>query len=132
MDIVDQTLKLWRSTPFQWGQSDCMLSIGDYIASIGGKDGTSMFRGLYETERQAKAHMHHFGGVAGLVALTGIPEVYGSPERGDVVALGTGDPDVPEVGAICTGDMVAARLERGVVEVVIRLVEIKGVWRWAA
>lgn len=128
-DAVDETLKIWRSTPFVWGDSDCMLSIGDYIARIGGEDGTGLFRGKYETQEQALAHMHHFGGVGGLVALAGAVPVDGPPERGDIVALPTGDCDDPQIGGICTGDMVAVRLERGVVEVLVRLIKIEGVFR---
>lgn len=132
MDIVDLTLKLWRSTPFEWGMTDCMLSVGDYVAQRGGKDVTTMFRGLYDSEAQAMAHMYHFGGVGGMARLAGLQEIDGPPERGDIVALATADPGDPQVGAICTGDMVAGRLERGVVEVLTRLVKIEGVWRCPA
>jgi len=124
-DHVDATLKLWRSTPFQYGDSDCMLSIGDYLASRDVLDVTGRFRGTYDDEAGALAHVAACGGVCGLINLTGLAHTDG-PARGDVVCLFTGE---FEVGAICTGDMIAARLERGVIEVDMRLVTIVQSWK---
>ena len=111
--MIEQTLSLWRSTCFIWGESDCMLSIGDYIARCGGLDVTGRFRGRYGDEVGARRFLEQFGGPAGLIGLTGIPET-DDPKRGDVVVLDTG---YCKVGALCIGDRVAARLERGVIEV---------------
>jgi hypothetical protein len=124
-DHVDALLKLWRSTVFDWGDTDCMLSVGDYIASRGGQDVTGLFRGTYADEAGALAHVAAYGGVCGLVDLTGLPRI-ASPARGDVVCLFTGE---IEVGAVCTGIGIAARLERGVVEVDMRLVKIVQSWK---
>lgn len=126
MDAVEQTLKIWRSLPFEWGNQDCMLSVGDYIARRGGLDVSSGFRGTYWTELAAKSHMDAYGGAAGLIDLTGIQRIEGSPQRGDVVVVALeGD----AIGGICTGDMVALRLLRGVGEVSLRFVQLQGVWR---
>lgn len=127
IDQVDRTLAYWRSRPFAWGQTDCMLSIGDYLASCGAQDVTGLFRGLYSTEAEALAHMVAHGGVRGLVELTGAVAVpTDAVARGDVVALDTGE---VEVGALCTGSGIAARLHRGIVEVDRRLVRLAGAWR---
>ena len=88
-----------------------------------------MFRGTYTNVIGAMRHMRQFGGVAGLVEMTGIERVEGPPQRGDVVALITPDCEGGEVGAICTGDMIAARQSRGVVEVQTGMVRWSGVWR---
>lgn len=125
MDHVDATLKLWRSTPFEWGERDCMLSIGDYIASRGGLDVTGLFRGTYDTQAGAMAHVEAYGGLAGLIDLTGLPRT-DDPQRGDVVILDTG---YKQVGALCTGDGIAARLERGVIEVSVDFVDIVEAWK---
>lgn len=126
IDIVDHTLRLWRSTPFIWGDSDCMLSIGDYVALRGAVDVTARFRGTYADEAGALAHMDACGGMAGFAAQAGLTPV-AAPCRGDVVALAPGG-DERHVGALCTGDGIAARLERGVIEVNARLVRILGAW----
>lgn len=125
MDHVDHTLRLWRSTAFMWGDSDCMLSIGDYIARRGGLDVTSFFRGTYDSEAGALAHVESQGGLEAMVDLTGLPHT-DDPQRGDVVILDTG---FNQVGAICTGDSVAARLERGVVEVSMNFVNLTQAWK---
>lgn len=125
MDHVDHTLKLWRSTPFEWGQRDCMLSIGDYIASRGGLDVTGYFRGTYSTQAGAMAHVEGHGGLTALIDLTGLFHT-DDPQRGDVVILDTG---FKQVGALCTGDGIAARLERGIAEVNIEFVNIIQAWK---
>lgn len=126
IDPVDQTLRRWRTVPFDYGDHDCMLSIGDYITLRGGADVTTRFRGTYDTEDEARALMIAHGGAAGLIDLTGISRIEGEPERGDVAAVQVGN-DV--IGGICTGGMVAMRLVRGVGEVALRFVQLKGVWR---
>lgn len=126
-DIIDSTLYLWRSTPFVWGEADCLLSVGDYIAARGGYDVTGLFRGTYGDEAGAMAYVGRYGGVEGLIDLAGVPRVPDDREavRGDVVALDTGG---VIVGALCTGPGIAARLERGVIEVDRRFVRIAGAW----
>jgi hypothetical protein len=126
IDIVDETLQAWRSGALIYGESDCMLSIGDYIARRGGKDVTGDFRGRYDTRAGALAQMAAWGGAAGLINATGIERIDGAPKRGDVVTVQC---EGESIGAICTGDAIAARLERGMVEVGLRFVRIEGVWR---
>jgi hypothetical protein len=126
MDLVDQTLQEWRAGEFVYGQTDCMLSIGRYLAAAGARDSVPFFVGQYDDHRGALAMMASHGGVAGLIAATGAILVEGEPQRGDVIELAHGD---DTVGALCTGGMVAVRLDRGVVEVALRLVKWRGVWR---
>lgn len=123
-DHVDDALKLWRSTPFEWGQRDCMLSIGDYIASRGGQDVATGFRGTYDTEAGALAHVASCGGCVGLVDMTGLPHT-DAPKRGDALVIFTGE---TEVGALCTGDGAAMRLERGTIELPLRFLKIVQGW----
>lgn len=127
MVLLDQTLKQWRASGFVWGASDCLLSIGDYIAARDGlwnvADG---FRGTYSTEGGAAAHIASYGGVAGIIDLCGLRPINPNDAvRGDVVVLDTG---TAPVGALCTGAGIAARLERGVVEVNRRLVRLTHAW----
>lgn len=133
IDIVDDTLRLWRSSPFVWGgvlphragHGDCMLSIGEYIAARGGRDVTGMFRGQYGDEAGALAQMALHGGATGLVDMTGLNRT-ADPARGDVVVIDTGTETL--IGALCTGSAIAARLERGVIEVHRRFVTVVQAW----
>lgn len=120
-DLVDQTLRLWRRGGHVWGQSDCMLSIGDYIAAAGHRDVSSRFRGTYDDEAGALAHIAANGGCDGLIDLTGIPRTV-EPQRGDVAVL-------MGIGSLFTGDTYALRLERGVVEVNARFARPLAHWR---
>jgi len=122
---LDETLSLWRSTPFLYGQSDCMLSVGDYLASRGAVDVTSLFKGRYDTEDGAIVQMAAYGGACGLVDMTGVERTT-EPVRGDVVVIQLGD---VQIGALHTGNGVAARLERGTVEVSTRFVQIVAAWK---
>lgn len=129
MDIVDETLQGWRRGRFAYGQDDCWLSIGRYLARTGHEDVTSLFVGKYETHEGAVAQMAAYGGAAGLMDLAGAVIRAGRPERGDVVELLYSDDDGSQsIGGLCTGGFVAARLERGVIEVRVGLLKIGGVW----
>lgn len=129
MDIVDETLREWRSGAFAYGQSDCMLSIGRYLARTGHKDVTGLFVGRYDTHEGAVAQMEAHGGVPGLMALAGAAVKEGAPVRGDVIEVIYSDYEGDcGIGGICTGDAVALRLSRGMVELTLRLVRYKGVW----
>lgn len=126
MDLVELTLREWRTGAHVYGQSDCMLSVGRYLAAAGARDITHRFIGRYDDEAGAHAIMAAHGGAGGLIAATGARPVEGWPERGDVLALEYGP---YSIGALCTGDMVAVRLDRGVAEAALRLVRWRGVWR---
>lgn len=129
IDIVDETLREWRSTAFVYGQTDCMLSIGRYLARTGHKDVTGQFLGRYDTAEGALEQMLGHGGVAGLVAMAGAAAKGGEPARGDVLEVLYQDEEtLCSIGGICTGDAVAVRLERGMVEVSLRFVRYRGVW----
>lgn len=121
MDLVDQTLATWRRGGHVWGASDCMLSIGDYLAVAGYKDVTGLFRGTYDTEAGAAAHVDAHGGCEGLIDMTGVPRT-DDPQRGDVAV-------VQDVGALCTGPGFALRLDRGVIEVDRRFVTFSAAWK---
>lgn len=123
-DNVDLTLAHWRSTPFEWGTEDCLLSIADYVKRCTGKDFGSRWRGTYSTAEGAHAHVTEAGGVIELIETSGLDAVT-QPARGDIVVVHVGD---AHVGGICTGQGVAMRLTRGVAEVDIRLVKILRSW----
>ncbi|MEC3912198.1 hypothetical protein U5A82_17465 [Sphingobium sp. CR2-8] len=128
-DIVDETLTEWRRGKFVYGQSDCMLSIGKYLARTGHKDVTDQFVDRYDTHEGAVAMMAAHGGVAGLMALAGAKPKDGPAERGDVVEVLYKDEDEEgSIGGICTDGFVAMRREGYVTEVRVGLLSIGGVW----
>lgn len=120
-ELIEQTLAEWRRGSHIWGESDCMLSIGDYIAAAGYKDVTGLFRGTYDDEAGASDHIDANGGCEGLIDLTGIPRT-DEPQRGDVTI-------VQGIGALCTGHSYVLRLERGVIEINARLYKPETFWR---
>ncbi|WP_395326944.1 hypothetical protein WBP06_09525 [Novosphingobium sp. BL-8H] len=129
MDIVDETLREWRSGVFVYGQSDCMLSIGRYLARTGHDDVTGQFLGRYDTHEGAAAEIKAHGGIAGLMALAGAVAKDAHPARGDVVeVVYSGEQETCGIGGLCTGDGVALRLDRGTIEVALRFITYRGVW----
>jgi len=120
-DLVDRTLAEWRRGGHVWGQSDCLLSIGDYLAAAGHVDVAARFRGTYDDEAGAQAVMDAHGGPEGLIDMTGAVRAAAAPVRGDVAL-------VQGIGALCTGATFALRLDRGVVEVNTRFVQPTAVW----
>jgi len=127
MDLVDETLREWRRVPFAYSYSDCMLSVLKHLARAGAKDTTAAFIGKYHDLPGALETMAAHGGASGLLAATGALRVDGEPRRGDVLELAYGD---DTVGGLCTGGMVAVRLDRGVKEFALRFVKWRGVWRF--
>lgn len=121
-DLVDHTLSEWRRGGHVWGQSDCLLSVGDYLAAAGYADVSGRFRGTYSTEDGAQAIMDNHGSARGLIDMTGALRADGEPARGDVVLISG-------IGALCTGDGYALRLERGVVELNRRFITPDAAWK---
>lgn len=127
IDLVDRTLKAWRQSSFVFGQSDCLLSVGDYIAAAGGLDVANRFRGTYDDEAGALALLAAHGGHAGLIGMTGLPEIDPSAAcRGDVLVIDTGS---DRIAALCTGQGVAGRAPKSVFEVSRRFVVILNAWK---
>ena len=121
---LDELLKEWRRTAFEWGSRDCLLSVGDYIAANGGKDIASLFRGRYSTEDEAIRLMNEAGGPDALIDQTGIPRT-DTPQAGDIVLVNI----ARGVAGVHTGGGVAFRLERGMAEINLRFVNIVAAWR---
>lgn len=128
IDLIDHTLKAWRQSAFIWGETDCLLSVGDYIAAAGGRDVASRFRGTYTDEQGATALLEAHGGLAGMINLTGLPEIASSAAvRGDVVVFDPGDGE--HLAGLCTGPGIAARtIRRTCAEIDRRFVTIHNAW----
>lgn len=125
MDIVDETLKHWRQTTFEWSQRDCLLSVSDYLVTCGYPDYGVPFRGLYNDEDGAKRMITEAGGELAIMRRPNL-SVIERPERGDIMLLQWSQ---EKVAAICTGKGAAMRLMRGACEIDLRFVEIIEAWK---
>lgn len=123
-DYVDDMLKVWRSTPFQWGVQDCLLRIADYVDRRTGEDWGAIFRGTYNDEAGALAHIEAYGGEKALIDRSGLSHA-ARPARGDILLINLDRP----LAALCTGPGAAASLPRGVIEVELRFIKILCAWK---
>lgn len=127
MDIVDETMRAWRREPHKYGESDCVLSAAAYFVRLGAADRMPAFTGTYSDNDEAMVILAEYGGMERMMEFIGGTPINGPPERGDIIGL-VADTDYV-IPALCTGDGVAARLERGVIEVNLRFIQWRGVWR---
>jgi hypothetical protein len=129
-DLVKRTLRLWARTRFEWGVSDCMLAVADYVNAIVGGDCAARYRGKYKTARQCMrvSRFHEdavrpmrlcFGGA-------GLSET-NAPKRGDVGVIEIlSDRGAVMNGGICLGDQWAIRAETGVI--ITRPLRVVAAW----
>ncbi len=62
-DPVDQALRRWAREPFEYGTSDCALSVFRYVAEgWGDPRPVARWAGRYMTEAEANTHMRTRGG----------------------------------------------------------------------
>lgn len=125
MDIVDATLRKWRTTALIWGKTDCMLSINDYLVDCGYPDYGVPFRGLYDDEDGARRYIEDAGGELAIMRRPQLA-ITQKPERGDIMLIGL---QRQRIAGLCTGDAVAMRLHRGMCEVNIKFLNIIEAWK---
>lgn len=129
LNILEETIKEWRSTDFIWGHFDCMMSVFNYGIEKTGIDGGAERRGTYNDEKSADQVLEEIGGVcAGLAKGMGIigAKVIQHPLPGDVVCLQVGK---HEVSGLKTKYGAAFRLQKGVIEIDDSFLKIKMAWR---
>lgn len=123
-DVVANTVKQWRQTRFEWGLSDCFLSLADYLVETGLPDFGAIYRGKYNDEAGARECINKHGSEIGLLNTTGL-KIVAEPVRGDLVLVRIG----LYIAGLYTGQSVVFRTERGVVEVDDRFLNIVQAWR---
>lgn len=104
-DLVAKHLRLWATTDFAWGRSDCAIVLADYVLDLTGKDGAAHLRGRYTT----RAGCNRVSGFVrrGLVSVVGECAANvglspcEDPQRGDIGVLKFTERAV--AGAICLG-----------------------------
>lgn len=128
LDPTDATLSDWRRTPHAYGESDCVLAAAEHFIRLGARREMPYFAGTYHDHETAMEVLGRLGGMAQVMEIIGGMPTEDAPARGDIVGLLTGE-DGYFIPALCTGDGLATKLERGVVEMRFGLVEWSGVWR---
>lgn len=129
MDIVDKTVARWERDGFEWGVTDCDMSLADYAMEITGQDPAADWRGQYHDQQSAYVFIERAGGNSKLMETglrsIGIEPVEDAPTRGDIVAARFGS---AEIAGLCLGRFVAFRRPtRGVLRT--QRAEITKVWR---
>lgn len=125
MDIVEKTLRKWRQSTLDWGKTDCMLSVNDYLVDCGYPDYGLPFRGKYDNENDAKRMIDEAGGELAIMRRPGLATTL-KPQRGDIMLI---ELSLAKVAALCTGNAVAMRLNRGVCECDIRFIKFIEAWK---
>lgn len=125
MDRVDETLADWRRHPHQYGVNDCVLSAATYWGTV-----WPAWAGTYWDAEGAERLLSELGGMHAVLEQVGGVLVDRGPVRGDIIGLAS-EADYP-IPCLVTGDRVAARLERGVIELPLKFVRWSGVWQGAA
>lgn len=115
-DAVEQTLREWSHTAFEWGESDCALAVFKYL-----KDHCDVptcferWAGVFGTEKEVNKFLNENDGPLAVLSTemvrAGLKRTR-SPKRGDVGAIR--DAKGRMVTAICVGDgFWAARTRNG-------------------
>lgn len=96
-ELLDAFLRERRSRAFEWGVHDCALFAADWVLACTGNDPAADFRGTYQTAKGAVRALKRYG--TGALISTWDQRVETDiavlrAQRGDVVALDTGERDV--------------------------------------
>ena len=116
--MLQETLDLWRRSPFLWGQTDCLMAVANHVRDVTGRDPAAPWRGRYSDRAGAETLMTAHGGGLALamyaMAVIGMTRA-ANPRAGDPVVCKIGG---HEVAGLWTGDRVAFMAEpRGMIEV---------------
>lgn len=90
VDLIAKHLRIWASSEFVWGKSDCCIVLADYVQDVTGRDGASHLRGRYNSREEAEAVGRlaegHVAAVGDCAARAGLSATDG-PQRGDIGVL---------------------------------------------
>lgn len=105
MTLIAKHLRIWATSEFQWGKTDCAIVLADYVLDVTGKDGAARLRGRYTTKagcnRVSGFLRRGLAAVVGECAANAGLAVCEAPLRGDIGVIQFG----PKVfaGALCLG-----------------------------
>ncbi|MET3925929.1 hypothetical protein [Devosia sp. 2618] len=92
--------------PYVWGQSDCSMSIADWVALNGHPDPGAEWRGTYDDENSCAALLERRGGLANHIAAcaanAGLQPIH-EPELGCIAVIGSQHDQKRQWSAIWNG-----------------------------
>lgn len=87
MDAAYAHVHTWLSSPFVWGDDDCMLSLANYLMRLGHPDIGAKWRGMYDSiltcQRATKFMTDAVSILADGVAIIGLERTE-TPVKGDI------------------------------------------------
>lgn len=123
-------LHLWAVTPHEWGFTDCIMSLADWVRDQTGKDPGVGFRGMYGDPAvcpKGRALLRApFDPVAAACANAGLEQCAGPAKAGDVGLLQQAGNRFL-IGGLCLGTNWASKTaDRGVL--IFRPLDVVAVW----
>jgi hypothetical protein len=111
MDHLDRFIADERGIPFVWGNDDCCLFIGRWVAFATGRRFLDDWTGTYDDEPGARHRIDAAGGAPTMfTGYLGTPITPALAVRGDI---GVKSYDGWHMAMICTGQMWAAKRLKG-------------------
>ena len=97
MKAVYIEMHRWMASPFIWGETDCMLSLADWVQRVHGVDPAADIRGTYDSrgscQRETGFLRDPIAAVERcLASIGGLPRVE-APQEGDVGLIVHQEPD---------------------------------------
>ncbi|GHF71218.1 DUF6950 family protein [Seohaeicola zhoushanensis] len=91
MTPLYRELHRWASTPFIWGETDCMTCLADWVLRVRGVDPAAEIRGTYDSRGSCQRETGFFRDPVAaiercLATIGGLPRVEG-PQAGDVAVI---------------------------------------------
>jgi hypothetical protein len=116
-----------RSTPYQWGEHDCLLFAAKAVHALTGKDHRKKYRGKYSSFASAYAYMKKLGHDSPESLLDKLfdEKPVGFAQRGDLVLASDGIP------ALCMGAFALSVGQEGNSEGLVRVPRRDWVKAWA-
>lgn len=132
MSAEYQEVNRWLSLPFVWGECDCILILGDWIARVRGIDPFAKDRMTYDSFASCQRVTKFFSDPVGVLedrfaVLGGLDQVY-RPAPGDIAVLDMAGQRHP-VGGLWLGQCWAIKAPEGATTVVPEAVTPLAIWR---
>jgi hypothetical protein len=114
---------------WEWGKTDCLMVLADWINERRGFDPAAAWRGAYSTQEECDRILKRSGGIVALVdmVLHGICPRTDKPEAGDIAIVRT----PKRTGAICVSadDRALLSVDRGLMIVRASILPTVAAWR---
>lgn len=135
MTPLYQELHRWRSLPFIWGETDCMLVLADWIGRVRGADPAAHIRGTYDSRGSCQRETGFLRDPVGAVdrcldTIGGLARVK-EPQCGDIAVIVIRDADgrVSPCGAVWLGTSWGCKAPTGATTLKpIAVLQVLAIW----